>query len=97
MKTVEYRVRPVTRYIVTRFEAEVLADGRSGACGSSTKGEFDNWDTAYAVGYALAKQEHDQLGYPICDERIKYPQFLSPAELAAVLCNNEKSELAQSG
>lgn len=70
MTKIEYRVRPVTRYIVTRHhESE---DGRTG--GSVGKGEFDNYDTAYAVAYALCKEEHHRLGYPLDDERIKYPE-----------------------
>ena len=67
---VEYRVRPVTRYVVTRYhESE---SGRTG--GVETKGEYDNADVAYQVAYALAKQEHETLGYPVGDERIIYPQ-----------------------
>lgn len=69
---VEYRVRPTVRYTVTRYHK----DDKSGGC--ETRGEFDNFETAYAVGYALAKHEHDQLGYPISDERIKYPDTLAP-------------------
>lgn len=65
---VEYRVRPVTRYIVTRFH-----QGDNGG-GVETKGEFDSAQIAYEVGYALAKDEHQRLGYPIGDERIKYPE-----------------------
>lgn len=66
--TIEYRVRPVTRYIVTRFEA-----GEN--CGSSSQhGEFDNPEVAYQVGYALCKAEHDRLGYLPGDERIRYPE-----------------------
>jgi hypothetical protein len=65
---VEYRVRPVTRYVVTRFHKdEKLA-------GVETRGEFDNANVAFEVGYALARQEHDILGYPVGDERIKYPE-----------------------
>lgn len=66
---VEYRVRPVTRYIVTRFH-----QSENAICGSEFKGEFDSHQVAYAVGYALAKEEHGRLGYPIGDERIKYPE-----------------------
>lgn len=65
---VEYRVKEVKRYVVTRW----YEGDRCGGC--ETKGEFDNSDTAYAVGYALAKNEHEQLGYPVGDERIIYPQ-----------------------
>jgi hypothetical protein len=65
---VEYRVRPVTRYIVTRFFKEEQGSG------SEFKGEFDSPHIAYQVGYALAKDEHERLGYPIGDERIQYPR-----------------------
>lgn len=61
---IEYRVRPVTRYIVTRYEEPG---------GSSFKGEFGSYEAAYAVGYALCKDEHERLGWPIADERIRYP------------------------
>lgn len=68
---VEYKVRPVTRFVVTRFE-----DG----AGSSIKGEFDSADVAYEVGYALAKEEHERLGLPIGSMDIIYPQHpLQPA------------------
>lgn len=72
MHRIEYRVRPVTRYIVTRFES-VDHDAKSEAslCG---KGEYDNEITAYEVGYALCKAEHDKRGWPMCDERIQYPR-----------------------
>lgn len=65
---IEYRVRPVTRFIVTVFRAAGDECHSSAGCG-----EFDNEETAYAVGYALAKAEHDRLGWPIADERIQYP------------------------
>lgn len=69
METIEYRVRPVTRYVVTRFQQD-----ENGGGGVATKGEFDNEELAYAVGYALAKDEHGRLGWLPGDERIKYPQ-----------------------
>lgn len=71
MQLIEYRVRPVTRYIVTRYERSASAQGQLG--GSVSLGEYDNGDTAYAVAYALCKAEHEHLGYPIGDERIQYP------------------------
>lgn len=67
---IEYRVRPVTRHVVTRWYED--EEGRLG--GVETKGEFDNADTAYQVAYALCRDEHERLGYPIGDERIQYPQ-----------------------
>ncbi len=64
---VEYRVRPVTRFIVTRYH-----QGENSG-GVETKGEFDSANVAHQVAYALAKEEHQRLGYPIGDERIQYP------------------------
>lgn len=50
-KTVEYRVRPVTRYHVTRFES----DGNK--AGVESLGEFDNESQANKVAKALAYLE----------------------------------------
>jgi len=80
MTKAEYRVRPVTRYIVTRWEGP--DDPRVGCVnGSTTHGEYDNADTAYAVAHALCRAEHDRLGYPPGDPRIVYPE--PPATKAA--------------
>lgn len=67
---IEYRVRPVTRYIVTRYEEQ---DARC-AKNATQHGEYDNSKTAYEVGYALAKAEQDRLGWSLGDERMKYPE-----------------------
>lgn len=72
MDKIEYRVRPVTRYIVTRFHS--LSSDKGDTGGVQTLGEYDNADVAHEVGYALCKAEHDRLGWPPGDERIKYPQ-----------------------
>lgn len=75
-KAVEYRVRPVTRYIVTRFESERHDDGRVSACSNDCRQlgpEYANEETAFEVAYALCKQEHERLGYPLADERVQYP------------------------
>jgi hypothetical protein len=72
MELIEYRVRPVTRYVVTRYEQ------KSGSASVTGHGEFDNWDTAHPVAYALCKAEHDRLGWPIGDERIQYPSHDRP-------------------
>lgn len=74
----EYQVRPVTRFIVTGFHRS-SSDPRQ--MGSSQHGEFDNADTAYAVAYALCKQEHERLGYSIDDDRVRYPRH--PNEIRA--------------
>lgn len=68
MEKVEYRVRPVTRYIVTRYEST------ENSAGCDPLGEFDNADTAQAVGYALCRAEHERLGWPLDDDRIQYPR-----------------------
>lgn len=71
---VEYRVREIKRYIVTRYEYEVQHDPTPSKSGSTVlTGEYPNWDTAYAVGYALCKAEHERLGYEPGDMRIQYP------------------------
>lgn len=74
---IEYRVRPVTRFIVTRYHG-----GVEHGC-SGTRGEFDNADTAYEVAYALCNAEHCRLGWPLGDERIKYPQHPNMADAVA--------------
>lgn len=74
---IEYRVRPVTRYFVTRYESAAdNAESNAPNSRSTQHGEFDNFETAYAVGYALCKQEHERLGYPLDDMRIQYPRQL---------------------
>lgn len=65
---IEYRVRTVTRYIVTRYEQSE----NTGAV--QTKGEYDSPSVAYDVAYALARAEHERLGYPPGDMRIIYPE-----------------------
>lgn len=54
--TIEYRVRPVTRYIVTRYETSMEVDEQERASGyahSSVVGEFDNREQAILVAEAL--------------------------------------------
>lgn len=68
-KKVEYRVRPVTRYIITRYSEE----GKNAECG--TLGEYDRQDLAHNVAYALCKIEHDGSGEPIDSENYIYPKI----------------------
>jgi len=85
MKTIEYRVRPVTRYVVTRYESEVHENGAE-SCGScQTKGEFDNHEIAYQVGYALAKDEADRIGLPPGDMCMIFPEYAGATPLAQSL------------
>ena len=64
----EYRVKPITRYVVTRYESGENTGG------VSERGTFDNADVAYEVAYAMCKLEHEKLGYKIDDERVQYPE-----------------------
>lgn len=66
-KKIEYRVRPTERYVVTRYE-------ESDKEGSSVeRGTFASREVAHEVAYALAKVEHERLGWAPGDERIQYP------------------------
>lgn len=77
-RLIEYKVRPITRYIVTRYE-----EGETNGS-SSQHGTFDNPTTAHLVAYALCKQDHERLGWPIDDERIQYPQELEGVDMDAI-------------
>lgn len=60
MKKVEIRVRPVTRYIVTRYEEEIDEAGR-GSAGCYSLGEFDHEYYAERVAAAVrAFEQTDQ-------------------------------------
>ena len=71
---IEYKVRPVTRYIVTRYERRVTGDEKAQSSSNCGRGEYENADTAYEIAYALAKADHEKMGWPIDDERIQYPR-----------------------
>jgi hypothetical protein len=72
MHKIEYRVRPVTRWIVTRWESQSNDNGNaSGGCAPC--GEFANEDAAYKAGEALAFKEREDLGWPPGDERMQFP------------------------
>ena len=65
-RTIEYKVRPVTRYLVTRFEShskEGNGADSGGSVGSSVVGEFDNADMAQATANALWTQEYNGRGF----------------------------------
>lgn len=91
-KHVEYRVREIKRYTVTRFEYFSNDQCEMGASSSRQIGsEYPNEDTAYEVAYALCSVEHEQLGYPLTDPRIRYPT--RPSEEA---CQKAETGLYQS-
>lgn len=76
METIEYRVRPVTRYIVTRYEGADSPQSDAPQASVRTLGEYDNRQVAQEVGYALCKAEHERLGWAPGDMRIKYPEMV---------------------
>lgn len=55
-KIVEYQVRPVTRYIITRYHNETTPTGGASG-GVETIGEFDNQVRAELIARALVNQE----------------------------------------
>jgi hypothetical protein len=59
MSTVEYRVRPVTRYVVTRYET----DGKASQL--ETIGEYGN--EGYAIRVMEALKVHDPRPEPLPD------------------------------
>jgi hypothetical protein len=63
----EYRVKEVTRFIVTRYHSD------GGGSSVEGRGEYGNPDIAFEVAYALCKRDHDLLGWPLGDDRIRYP------------------------
>lgn len=69
---IEYKVRKVTRFIVTRFCD--MPNDHMNARGTKFMGEFGNQEQAYEVGYALAFKEREDLGWPPGDERMQFPQ-----------------------
>ena len=64
---IEYRVREVPRFILTRFES---TDGNGV---SKVVAEFANADEAREVGHALAFKEREALDWPPGDDRIRFP------------------------
>lgn len=56
MKEVEYKVREIKRYIVTRWESEIHENGNESG-GSQGLGEYDNPDDANTVAIALQTVE----------------------------------------
>lgn len=73
MKTIEYRVRPVTRYIVTRYYSEILPNGTGcGGC-ESIGGEFDNMEQANKVAKAMSSLEPEAVCFQLADPGSTHP------------------------
>lgn len=79
--TIEFRVKRVERFIVTRFQSE---EGGAAQSARQIGKEFDNFDTAYEVGYALARGEQESLGLKPDDMGVIFPSnSLEEARAAA--------------
>lgn len=74
---IEYKVRPVTRFMVTRFEASNSVDENGKAnCGVGSRclGTFDSEEVAYNVAYSLARADSERLGLPPDSMEVIYPE-----------------------
>lgn len=71
MKTIEYKIRPVTRYIVTKYTEEEHEDGRCSG-GSEMCGEFDREEEALRAGFAMAKMDFHERSL---NAEVKFPDF----------------------
>jgi len=72
---VEYRIVPVTRYIVTRFSQEVADNGAGNSGSCEPRGEYLNDGVAYHVAYALCRAEHERSGEPLGSMNFIYPDI----------------------
>lgn len=88
-RQIEYRIKPVTRYIVTRHES-----GDHSIGSEQIGNEYDTADVAYQVGYAVCAMEHQRLGWDIGDERIRYPADPAMASEAEQLAQVVKRPLS---
>lgn len=69
MKTIEYRVRPVTRFVVTRFESD------GGMASSTSCGEFDREEAALRVGFAAAKMDQEEFRFDHNRAKVIFPDM----------------------
>jgi hypothetical protein len=67
---IEYRVKRVERFIVTRYE-----ESEGGHTGSVRQigNEYDGFEVAYEVGYALARADQERLALPPGDMSVVFP------------------------
>ena len=72
---IEYRVRAITRYIVTR---NVRGSPAGKESTSIVVAGQDNFQTAYDAGYGLALKEAQELGLPPDDPTIVFPSPIDP-------------------
>ena len=84
---IEYRVKRVERFIVTRHEeAEDAITGSVRQIGN----EYDSFEVAYEVGYALARADQERLSLSPGDKGVIFP---SPSLEDARAGNQSRSEV----
>ncbi|WP_020184816.1 hypothetical protein [Methylopila sp. 73B] len=76
---VEFKIRPIVRYAVTKYE--YTSNGGTGK--SSQLGVYDNFDTSYEVGVALARGEQQRLGVEPFSMAVVFPSDVQPVVDAA--------------
>ena len=76
---IEYQVRTVERYIITRYQED--GPGTAACCG---RGEYSSPHVAHEVAYALAKEERERLGWLPGDARIQFPRHPDDEEAERV-------------
>lgn len=69
---IEYRVKRVERFIVTRFEQS--EGGQTGSVRQIGK-EYDTFETAYEVGYAMARADQERLELLPGDMGVIFPNM----------------------
>ena len=67
---IEYRVKRVERFIVTRHEE---SDSETTGSTRQIGNEYDGFEVAYEVAYALARADQDRLGLPPGDMGVIFP------------------------
>lgn len=89
ISSLEYSVRKIERYVVTRYHTGTNSSG------SAAKGEYGNAETAYEVAYALCRAEHDRLGWAPDDMRVCYPSPIGDAACAEAAINPQDTAITQ--
>lgn len=78
---IEYRVKRVERFIVTRYEED--DNGTTGSC-RQIGAEYSSFETAYEVGSALARADQERLALSPGDPDVIFPSAsLEDARAAA--------------
>lgn len=81
-KLVEYKVRPIERYIITRFETDGPDEHGRGSASCVERGEFASPYVAQEVAFSLGKIEQTSAGP---ETKVVYPDHPDAAVQTANL------------